>query len=252
MFRSVHTPTGDREGKRPKERSGRRRRKSESKKDPSPTHTGWRQRKIEEERTRRNTWYFGRISLCMRPERDTESGFRPDMAGNLDDFARSGRKPRRPRQIRPKTHAHRRGFDKFGTPSLALSPVVPIPPFRRDLVARVNQRTQKGKTRSFRLKCRRIAFCFTLKVVVRPAGVHEELGFTFAMWGSEGLRLLGEYASFWHASQSASFSLDAFEPLIVFRSTAEKLGAYMCLLNTYEFQNRLKIYISRRFFSNRP
>jgi hypothetical protein len=111
-------------------------------------------------------------------------------AGNPDDFSRSGRKPRRPGQIWPKTHAHRRGFDRSDTPSPALSPVVPIPPFRRDLVARVNQRTQKGKTRPFRLKCRRIAFCFTLKVVVRPAGVHEGLGFTFATWGSEGLRLL--------------------------------------------------------------
>jgi hypothetical protein len=108
-------------------------------------------------------------------------------AGNPENLARSGLKPRRPYQIRLETHAHRRGFDRSGTPSPVLSPVVPISPFRRDLVARVNQRTQKGKTRPFRLKCRRIAFYFTLKVVVWPAGVHEGLGFTFATWGSEGL-----------------------------------------------------------------
>jgi hypothetical protein len=40
-------------------------------------------------------------------------------------------------------------------------------------------------------------------------------------------------ASFCYASQSASFSLDAFKPSIVFQSTAE--GVDMHHLTTYEF-----------------
>jgi hypothetical protein len=105
---------------------------------------------------------FGRI----RPETQTTS---PDLAGNVDDLARSGRKHRQPLQIRLETHAHRRGFDRSGTPSSALSHVIPIPLFRLEISSS------------------RIAFCFTLRVVVRPAGVQIcDVGFRRAV------RLLGE------------------------------------------------------------
>jgi hypothetical protein len=37
--------------------------------------------------------------------------------------------------IQPKTHAHRRGFDRSDTLSPALSPIIPILPFCPDLIA---------------------------------------------------------------------------------------------------------------------
>jgi hypothetical protein len=84
--------------------------------------------KREEERNGQNTWYSGRISLCIQLERDAERGFWPDPARNPEDFAKSGQKPRRPRQIRPETHAHRRGFNRSDTLSRRPDPAVPSRP----------------------------------------------------------------------------------------------------------------------------
>jgi hypothetical protein len=92
-------------------------------------HTHWSA--TEKERTGRNTWYSGRISLCIRLEREAKRGFRLDPIGNPDDLVRSSRKP---------THTG------VGLTDPALSPVVPIPSFHPNPVAHVNQWTQKGKT----------------------------------------------------------------------------------------------------------
>jgi hypothetical protein len=159
----VHTPAGDREGER--------------KRDLSPTHTSRRQRKIEEERTSRNTWYSGRISLCIRPERDAERGFRPetqttspDPAENPDDLARSGRKP---------THTGVGLID----PALHLWHSLPSSRSRRSIeISSPVWINEPKKERPFRLKCWRIAFCFTLRVVVRPAGVQIEGLYAFFAW----------------------------------------------------------------------
>jgi hypothetical protein len=54
--------------------------------------------------------------------------------------------------------------------------------------------------------------------------------------------------SFCYASQSASFSLDAFKPSIVFQSTAE--GVDMHHLITYEFLDGLKQTVRKCKFSD--
>jgi hypothetical protein len=120
MVWMFHIYSGHREGKR--------------KRDLSPTHTGRRRRKSEEERTGRNTWYSGRISLCIRPKRY----WAWVLTGNPDDLARSGQKC----SDRKPTHTG------VGLTNPALSPVVPISAFCQDLVV--------------------------MRAVVRPAGVQIE------------------------------------------------------------------------------
>jgi hypothetical protein len=144
-----HQPADDREGEW-KRRSGWRRRKRERKRDPDGDGERERGREIchprtptddrERERKRESIGIRGILagSLSVSCQREMPSvGFdrirqetqttSPDPAGNPDDLARSGR-----------------NCLDFTDPTL--SPIVPIPPFRRDLVTRVNHRTQKGKT----------------------------------------------------------------------------------------------------------
>jgi hypothetical protein len=68
-----------------------------------------------------------------RERKREQAGIRGIPAGSLSISGHRERpsvgfgwKPRRPHQIQPETHTHWHGFEKSGTPSPALSPIVPF------------------------------------------------------------------------------------------------------------------------------
>jgi hypothetical protein len=101
----------------------------EREEDRSVTHA--HRPAIEKDRGRENRseYMVFRPDLSLYPARERCRGW---------VSARSGRKPRQLRQIRLETQTT--------SPDPALHLQHSLPPFRRDLVAHVNQRTQKGKT----------------------------------------------------------------------------------------------------------
>jgi len=197
-------------------------------------HTGWRQRNKKEEWTGRNTWYSGWISLCIQPERDTSVGFgriwSETQTTSLDsaenDLARS-----------------RRNFMGFKNLALHLRHSIFSTLSRRPDLAVLSRSRHSCESTNWKRKDH-----FDPKQIQKSAvGLSfGRLGFTFSTGASEGLYAIFAWgicdvgfrsASFCYASQSASFSLNAFKSSIVFQSTAK--GVELCHLITYEFSNYL-------------